>query len=322
MTINLYGVASIVSFAILYSGYLAGINPGSIDDDALYVDASFWLHFIIPAILGIAAATTIRHLTRHRPVLGTSAIGLAGAILTIWMYTDVKIYTLFSMHFNRFMLEALLQKDALQQIGIQPATMLSNIWPLFVFLTPHVAIGKLSRIRLGAIERKHALWLLIVSVSLLVPDKLAYSYFYLNARPFVFDLKNSSPFYPVPHSYHIYKFFSLLTGETKAAGFQAQMTGLSIGQESTKNGTNYPVAPVLREDTIGTPYNVVIVAAESLRAFDFDSETAPNLSAISSDVIRANSHFSNGNCTHFGLFSLFYGLNPYYFHDFECGHPI
>jgi membrane-anchored protein YejM (alkaline phosphatase superfamily) len=36
-------------------------------------------------------------------------------------------------------------------------------------------------------------------------------------------------------------------------------------------------------------------------------------------MVDARRHYSSSNCTHFGLFSLFYGLNPYYFHDARVG---
>jgi hypothetical protein len=51
--------------------------------------------------------------------------------------------------------------------------------------------------------------------------------------------------------------------------------------------------------------------------YDMLSENlTPNIHHFSKEAIVFKNHFSGGNCTRFGVFSLFYGINSYYWHQF------
>lgn len=316
-TINLYALTSLGCFSILYSKYFSGINPISIEGHSLYVHFSFWLHFTGLSLLVIAFAKLIFRLTRKRPTAGFVIVGAMSAILTAWIYIDSQLYALLNIHTNRFILEALLQKDALKQIGLSPSGMISSAWPLFVFLLPHALIKYLSNFRIAVTDRRQFRYFILVTLVALPIDKIAYGYFYFNAQPFVFELKNSSPIYPTPHPYYILSFFQRITGNTSRMGFQGRLESETIDSSSTSKHITYPIKSNHSSYSIGKPYNIIFVIAESLRASDFNISTAPQISALGLNEIQAQNHFSSGNCTHFGLFSLFYGLNPYYFHDFR-----
>lgn len=65
----------------------------------------------------------------------------------------------------------------------------------------------------------------------------------------------------------------------------------------------------------GTDLNVVILALDSLRADVVDPVTMPNLYALKEKTITFNDHYSAGNATRAGVFGLFYGLPPSYWHS-------
>lgn len=315
--LNLYGLFSFLLFAILYSKYFSGINPASIGDYYFYLKFSFWLNFLALWVLGYLVAKAAFQLTRNRKTTGFIIVAGASAILTIWAYIDTQVHTLLNLHINRFVLEALLQKDALHQIGLGVPDIVLGTWPLLSFLFPHLAIKPLSNIKIYPIGKK-LFWGFVLTIALLLLiDKLAYGYYYFLAKPFVFELKNSPPIYPTPHPHYISTFYQRITGNSSQTGFHGKLESEAIDTNSTLRQVVYPVSEIPENKKIENRYNVIVIIAESLRASEFDSSTAPFLSEIMKHEIYAENHYSTSNCTHFGLFSLFYGINPYYFHDFR-----
>ena len=62
----------------------------------------------------------------------------------------------------------------------------------------------------------------------------------------------------------------------------------------------------------GSGQNVLLLAIDSLRGDVTDAKTMPNLSRIKEKSIEFTQHYSGGNGTRAGIFSLFYGLPPSY----------
>jgi membrane-anchored protein YejM (alkaline phosphatase superfamily) len=78
---------------------------------------------------------------------------------------------------------------------------------------------------------------------------------------------------------------------------------------------NYPLAP-LRCDPRPPALNVLLVVIDGMRADALTPAAAPRLSEFARDAIRFDGHFSGGNSSRSGVFSLFYGLPATYFEAF------
>jgi membrane-anchored protein YejM (alkaline phosphatase superfamily) len=75
----------------------------------------------------------------------------------------------------------------------------------------------------------------------------------------------------------------------------------------------YPLAP-LQVDPPQAPPSIVWLVGESLRADLLDPEIMPATWALSRDAWRFTRHYSGGNGTRMGMFSMFYGVHgPYWF---------
>lgn len=72
----------------------------------------------------------------------------------------------------------------------------------------------------------------------------------------------------------------------------------------------YPLNTLTYGD--GSGQNVLILAIDSLRADVVDEKTMPNLTRFQKRAIIFTDHYSGGNATRAGVFSLFYGLPPFY----------
>ena len=78
---------------------------------------------------------------------------------------------------------------------------------------------------------------------------------------------------------------------------------------------NYPLAPM--QCASRTPdLNVLLVVIDGMRADALTPETAPRLSAFARDAIEFDRHYSGGNSSRAGMFSLFYAIPATYFDEF------
>jgi len=94
----------------------------------------------------------------------------------------------------------------------------------------------------------------------------------------------------------------------REGAFVSALTGVS------DRALNYPVAPL--QCDARAPLNVLLVVIDGMRADALNPAAAPRLSDFASTAIRFDSHYSGGNASLTGMFSLFYGIPPTYFDAF------
>jgi uncharacterized protein len=78
---------------------------------------------------------------------------------------------------------------------------------------------------------------------------------------------------------------------------------------------HYPQAP-LRCEPQRPLRNVLLVVIDAMRADLLAQETAPKLAAFARGAVRFDAHYSGGNASRPGMFSLFYGIPATYFDAF------
>ena len=97
---------------------------------------------------------------------------------------------------------------------------------------------------------------------------------------------------------------------------QAREHGLVAGLGPPPDGVlHYPLAP-LRCEARAPMLNVLLVVIDAMRADTLRSDVAPRLTEFSHDAIRFDGHYSGGNSSRSGMFSLFYGLPATYWDAF------
>ena len=78
---------------------------------------------------------------------------------------------------------------------------------------------------------------------------------------------------------------------------------------------NYPLAP-LRCGPQKPLLSVLLVVIDAMRADALTPKVAPRLAALAQGAIQFDRHYSGGNSSRAGMFSLFYGLPATYFDVF------
>ncbi len=89
-----------------------------------------------------------------------------------------------------------------------------------------------------------------------------------------------------------------------------------LKQSGTAN-LNYPVSPL--ECSVIEPHNLLIILIDSMRGGMLGAGLTPNMDRfVEQRATRFLNHFSGGNSSRMGVFSLFYSLLPGYFSSFEA----
>jgi len=82
-----------------------------------------------------------------------------------------------------------------------------------------------------------------------------------------------------------------------------------------KGVLHYPLAPLHCTPPATLP-NVLVIGLDAMRPDALDARIAPNIDRFAAGALRFQSHWSGGNGTRVGLFSLFYALPPTYWRAF------
>ena len=97
---------------------------------------------------------------------------------------------------------------------------------------------------------------------------------------------------------------------------EAREQGLVAALARPPDGAlNYPRAP-LRCESHPPTLNVLLVVIDVMRADALTPEVAPRLNELTRGAIRFDRHYSGGNSSRAGMFSLFYGLPATYWEAF------
>ncbi len=81
----------------------------------------------------------------------------------------------------------------------------------------------------------------------------------------------------------------------------------------------YPLEPLEFQSTDNEQLNVVLIVVDTLRYGMISEQVAPELNAFSKRAVSFRNHFSGGNSSAVGMFSIFYGLPALYWEAF-LGH--
>jgi len=118
-----------------------------------------------------------------------------------------------------------------------------------------------------------------------------------------FDVTKQARFFPVHFPMTAQKQFSAWGIDDPEAAAKARLLKLNSGS------LNYPVKPMQCGIVETTPKNVLLIAVDSWRFDTADEKTAPNIAAFGKEFgTRFDQHYSGGNGTRTGVFSMFYGI--------------
>ena len=313
--------ASVVGFVFILMGLAPFALPwrpsGPIE--AVFVFFALLDQALMIALPLFACAALTAYVERMRDrgtVFGrmvSIAFALIATLVAVVVIADLKIHALYGFHINGFVLNLVTTPGGLASMEASSATWWTVgvlIAAIFVAMLGGVLWMRRRASRrapmLGWVPR--ARWAIAIAVlAVILIDKGFYGYADLSGNGQILRASGLFPFYqPV-------------TFRSAARRVGIEPAPALIQAVSQRGSLAYPKHPIeIRTLSGAPPPNVLWLAVESMRADLLTPTTMPRLWAFAANNLRFTHHFSGGNRTRMGMFTMFYSLHgPYWSHVLE-----
>ncbi|MBL8392880.1 MAG: DUF3413 domain-containing protein, partial [Candidatus Accumulibacter sp.] len=265
---------------------------------------SYAFLYLLPAVV---PGYVVHHWLRRRPATPGARLLLAGVLVgltgmvQVLLFADRVIHDMYGFHINGFVVDLVFSPGGIDSLGASRSTELTAALIVLALLALQAATWWWTVMRQSGQARPpqrrlRARWVLLVILGLALGERLAYGYSAAtNYQPILFASERY-PWY-VPTTFRkLAARLGVEMGKETAEGVQLRHGGLS-----------YPLVP-LHVEAPARPPNIVWMVAESLRFDLLDPAIMPNLWRFSNQALRLEQHYSGGNGTQMGIFSMFYGL--------------
>lgn len=287
-----------------FSGFLTNAFVVSVylTYSALYMMPIFIPLFLLDRILNTRSAGNLAgQKTRRRIILALAIFGTS--LLQVLIYADRFIHDMYGFHINGFVWNLVWTRGGLESLGGSESTTLTFtliILGIILFQAALMAIV-VAVPRMTAFLERHCVKrrLVMAAVCFIVAtafERITYGVSIIRGYRPVLAASTSFPLY-LP---------TRLTGIARIFGVEAVRTK-SAGLEHLAVNSAYPQNPIQRDKSV-KPLNIVWLACESLRWDMVDAEIMPATYKLAQKGIWCRHHYSGGNGTRMGMFSMFYGL--------------
>jgi hypothetical protein len=283
-----------------FSGYVAG-------DSALawvYLVTVYFAHHVMVAVIPLFILVTPLVLLRANPKWVTAAAVLAFALLIAVIMLDSLLWSQ-----SRFHLNALTMKI----LGWQSWFFIAIIFLIGLFFEFLLASRCWAWVEAKPRRKGRALaWVAVFSII---------------SSPGIHAWADASYYVPVTsvgEQLPVYKGFTAKKQLSRWGWVDPQKSreremARRLSQDLTSAADrvlNYPRNPLQCSE--GSGMNILLIMADAMRSDRFSEQDSPRLHAYAVDHGQVfTRHFSGGNSSRMGMFSLFYGLPPGYWSSFE-----
>ncbi|HXX46803.1 MAG TPA: sulfatase-like hydrolase/transferase, partial [Myxococcota bacterium] len=275
----------------------------------LAVCATYTAIYLAPVVLVCALVHAVVGRLGRPGRAASAAVAVAGGTLVqLFAYSDRFLFRLYGFHLNGFVWNLLTTKGGIESLDSGPDTVAVFCAIAVGFAALQTGLWLLAgRERAAALLAPLRSWragaaLLAVLVALGLGERATYAWAYGVHESSIMETANAIPFYLPTRARSV----------TRALGIEAPNDGVTL---AASGAIAYPLQPIRRGPH--PAYNIVWLVSESWRADTLDPEIMPATSAFAARAIRFTDHYSGGNNTRMGMFSMFYGLYGGYWFPFQ-----
>ena len=303
-------------FFLSYFGVLAlglgywpagGFKQFDVNGFVLVVHLTYAFIYILPALLltkGLHRLVCLvaKEKAVHRWVTVSSysvAVLMVGLTLVL-LVADRQIYEIYDFHINGFVINLFTTPGGIESMGMSgSSTMVFGLIICALFVGTALILWVAHALTLRRTGRP-LLWkyryLVFLFIFMTCGERIAYG------------VSHYSGYSPVTVAAGRFPLYQPLTFRSLAKRIGLKPMSESAGRVKTEvTRLEYPLS-TLKIKPPEIPFNVIWLVSESLRADMLDPEIMPATWDFSSKAHRFTQHYSGGNGTRMGLFSLFYGL--------------
>ncbi len=240
-------------------------------------------------------------LQRWRSIAINIAI-LISALGHAIIFIDSHLFDLYAFHFNSFVWNLLTTPGGIESLGADQTNILVTLSYIASLISVHL---------LALILAKK------VTSLTLSPAKIIFFFFLASfAERGLYGYSKASLYGPIldrGDALFLYQPMSM-NSFLKKIGVDVKKTS-QVKLSQSKSKLNYPKHP-LSLTKKEKPFNIIMLISESMRWDLLSPEVMPNMVNFSTEAWHFTQHYSGGNGTRQGLFSLFYGLYGNYWDAF------
>lgn len=290
-------VNTIISMVITLPLFTKAINDANLPfiySFIMFFSNAIWLNIIISSLPIFFSLTFIPEwLFKFFTIVSFTFI-------QTFLVADVKIFNYFKFHINAIVINFLTTEGAGDSLKLGTSTILFFTVIIFIIILIQIFILKNKIIDANRILKK----LIFIFLLIFVFDKFLYAYS---------DLKNKTEVLSIARFFPFYQKFTAERFLTKYLGFKPVPKD-NISLELKGKFLNYPLSELKGEKI--KKYNILFIVADGFRSDMLNPEITPNLYRFGKENIILENHFSGGNGTRFGIFTLIYGLYGNIWHPF------
>jgi membrane-anchored protein YejM (alkaline phosphatase superfamily) len=262
--------------------------------------------YTLPALLLTALIGYLLPQRRWSTGLRYGIAFVAGSVLLVCIYADYRLYELYQYHFNGFVWNLLTTPGGISALGATEATERTVALQVGLFLLANAAVLFLLQRygHRGWTPSRRAMTLVsVLLLGLLTSEEMVYAYSSHTGQERYLAAAETIPFHLHTGASTLFRTLGIERGTLKAL----RLAGGTV---------NYPGSHLPARAT-ATNTNVIMLVGESFRWDLLTPEITPNLWRFSRQAMRFDHHYSGGNRTRMGLFSMFYGIYAPYWYSFE-----
>ncbi len=247
-------------------------------------------------------------------IYGLTVVGFT--LLQLLIYADKIIFRLYGFHLNGFVWNLVCTPGGLDSLegGRSTAITYGLICAGFFLLQALILFLVL------AVKRIQTVWIAIATRPAMVT--LAVFFLIINLfQSITYGYSNLEGYAPVLTAAKAFPLYQGISFKHMAQSFGLEVTrDHSFNMKANESlRLNYPLQAIHR-DMQHKPYNIVWLVAESLRADMVDPDIMPETWRFAQKSAWFKNHYSGGNGTRMGMFSMFYGLYGNYWFAFLDEH--
>jgi len=282
--------------------YLKATNLPADFLSRIFLAVSYPAHFTTLAFIALPLVALVALVWPNRRMVTLVGV-LSGSILLVFLLIDSGVYSLYRFHLNGMVWNLVTSGSANEVLSLSWITWVTFFAIVLLLVAIQILFALFLWRRVDRLRSGIPVLLLLLVMVLFTHLLHAWADF-VQYVPITRTVRTLPAFKPVTMKRLMQKL-----------GFKPARKSQGIQAADGGSGLHYPLED-LKFSTPAEPLNVLLIVIDSWRSDMLQPEITPNIWKFAAESWVFNQHFSAGNATRFGIFSLFYGLYGTYWHSF------